>query len=100
MSILSLQTRLYAFGPQKVSMRTFVDSELWRKGQNTELAGLSNSAALYTTPISSVPPFPDSSAMRCVPEKAAEASHDSERMARLQRPPPRVDRLTMLSGVS
>jgi hypothetical protein len=86
--ILSLQTRLLAFEPQKVSVKTFVDSELWRKGQSTELSALSNSPALHTTSVPSVPLFPDSSAMRCVAEKPAKASDESARVVRLQRPPP------------
>jgi len=87
-SILSLQTRLCAFGAQKAPLRTFVDSELWRNGHSTKPSASSNSTVLYKTAVSFVPPCPDFSLMRYVPEKPTEGPSRWEWAGRLQRPPP------------
>lgn len=56
--VLALHTRLAAFEPQKASIKTFTDSEVWRKGQNAEIPAFSQSPVLYATPAFLVP-LPD-----------------------------------------
>lgn len=85
--LLSLNTRLSPFEPEKASIKTFADFEICREGQGIDLSA-SSGPAPNAVPACFVLLLPDFRPMRCVVEKPSAGAQSSEGLVRLQRPPP------------